>query len=247
LTTLLTLTGCTAAEVDCGSGSALQTDLGRYCAYGVIVGGFTCPAALPFAFDIEIPDERFSVVCTDSESGEMPAELCEDLGAPADCTGIPAPVQEDGGLRPPLPFSAPTCAPSFPEPTPGSLGGIEVGQPGAAPGTPLDVIADGDTVTVHRDRDGNPALAFALQIGTESSSFRCYRLSVRNTFVSSGTVIDTAPQQLLAETNGRLSVVHDLLGAQSMPLDGEEVELEIAVQDFEVEERRTVRVVLSDP
>ncbi len=86
------LAGCgsdDAPRVDCGEGGEyFADDAGRYCAYIVIVGGFTCPAALP----IRIAGGD-SIVCTDrsSDPERIPASVCERV--PMVCGGSSA----DGG------------------------------------------------------------------------------------------------------------------------------------------------------
>src|SRR5690606_1769962 len=137
-------------------------DTGRYCAYGVIVGGFSCPAQLPHRFDVEVPSGVGGVCSDRSSGGPLPLPVCADLGAPEGCEGVPRPTTEaDGGVpeRMPLPERTLNCAPAFGAPTPGTHGGIRVGRHGTAAGTPLDELSDGDTVTVFQDSDGNPALA----------------------------------------------------------------------------------------
>lgn len=253
LLALIALTGCTEpAAVDCGAGQYYSDDTGRYCAYGVIVGGFTCPPALPYIFNVEVPS-GVAGVCSDRPSGgPLPLPVCADLGAPEGCEGVPRPSTDpDGGVaeRMPLPEPTPNCAPFFEPPEPGSVGGIRVGRHGTAAGTPLDELSDGDTVTVFEDSDGNPALALALQIGPEGpSSFVCYRVTIRTTFVDRGGVeVESPPAQYIAELNDRLAVVHDLFGPLAGSLDGEDVTLEIAVQEGGVEETRTITLELADP
>jgi hypothetical protein len=55
IATSLSLTACGSDEpsaVDCGEGGEFrELSVGRYCAYGVVEGGFSCPAQLPFRFE----------------------------------------------------------------------------------------------------------------------------------------------------------------------------------------------------
>ncbi len=53
-------------------------ELGRHCSYIVIVGGFTCPEALPFRHDFAGGE----VVCSDHETAEedLPEEVCNAVG-----------------------------------------------------------------------------------------------------------------------------------------------------------------------
>lgn len=244
---LVSIAGCTGATatVDCGGGTYSQTDTGRYCAYGVIAGGFTCPADLPFSYDVGLPDGDLGLVCSDFEGGgPFPAKVCTDLGAPEECEGTP---HFDPMARSLLPEPTPQCAPAFPpDPTPGSLGGIHVGRYGAEYGTPLDELSDGDNVQVYQDADGNPALALALQISDDGDTFQCFRVTIRNTFPDE-TVSEAIPGQYISEQGGRIAGVLDQLGPRTGSLDGQEVTLDIDVQYADVVETRTITLVLSDP
>ncbi|MCA9606332.1 MAG: hypothetical protein KC619_12085 [Myxococcales bacterium] len=84
---------CTPTPSVCGEGGDYyEDDLGRYCAYVVIVGGFTCPTELP-------QRHMFGgfTVCADHmipETGPVPDALCVRLGS--DCP-MPAPPMSDAG------------------------------------------------------------------------------------------------------------------------------------------------------
>ena len=248
LLAIVSMTACGAPPtVDCGEGHYHEDDVARYCGYGVIVGGFNCPPELPNAFDVDLPEGGVAMVCSDADQGgPLPSELCVDLGAPDGCEATPRPGS--GDERMPLPEVTPSCAPAFGPVPPGSIGGIRVGRHGTPFGTPLDELSDGDTVTVFEDAAGEPALALALQIGREDQpSFICYLVNIRTTFVDRGTTSDAPPYQPLAERGGRLAVVPNPLGPIEGSLDGETVELELTVQDFMVEETRTITLRLDDP
>ncbi len=79
------------AATSCGQdGSYSEDDLGAYCAYAVIAGGFSCPVALPFRFEVGLPGGGSGVVCTNRSSGgsedfELPSDACRSLGAAPSC------------------------------------------------------------------------------------------------------------------------------------------------------------------
>lgn len=69
---------------DCGGDGELVTvGTGRYCAYVVIEGGFTCPASMGFRFDL--PD---LTVCSDQDHGvdDIPPIVCQRVGRRCDST-----------------------------------------------------------------------------------------------------------------------------------------------------------------
>jgi hypothetical protein len=91
----LMLSACDpAASSPCGEGGEYYEDeaLGRYCAYVVIVGGFSCPTELPHLHEL-----GEYTVCADHmipPTGPVPRALCADLG-----TACPMPVVDlDAGM-----------------------------------------------------------------------------------------------------------------------------------------------------
>lgn len=76
------LSGCGSADeggLECGDdGEYVETDVARYCAYIVVVGGFDCPPQL--AHRIDFPDG--AVVCSDApgDREDLPEEVCRHLG-----------------------------------------------------------------------------------------------------------------------------------------------------------------------
>ena len=103
--TSLALVGCRSnPEFDCpGEGAYVEAGLGRYCAYGVVIGGFDCPPELPNRYDFEgrPPDVEPGFVCSDRPTAsrdEVPSEVCRRIPA-CEGPGLPtdAGVQRDTG------------------------------------------------------------------------------------------------------------------------------------------------------
>jgi hypothetical protein len=118
----LALAGCPSTPVyDCPEeGEYIEAGVGRYCAYGVVIGGFDCPADLPNRFDFESDDPAIpdGFVCSDRPIGsrdDVPMAVCSRLPA----CGRPT---MDAGPRDAASFDAGTlscvgnAAPSAPSP-----------------------------------------------------------------------------------------------------------------------------------
>ena len=86
---LLTLVaGCPSQSAyDCpGEGEYVESGVGRYCAYGVVIGGFDCPSDLPnrFEFPSEDPSIPAGFVCSDRPFGsrdDVPMAVCDRIPA----------------------------------------------------------------------------------------------------------------------------------------------------------------------
>jgi hypothetical protein len=86
--TTLALAGCPGNAVyDCPSdGEYVSSGVGRYCAYGVVIGGFDCPSDLPNRYDFESSDPSVpdGFVCSDRpvrSRDDVPAEVCRRVPA----------------------------------------------------------------------------------------------------------------------------------------------------------------------
>ncbi|GAB5544467.1 MAG: hypothetical protein SangKO_042270 [Sandaracinaceae bacterium] len=72
------LVACTNGPALCPEADAVVTnDVGTYCGYGVIEGGFSCPPDAAFRHDFP----SGAAICADAppNAGELPAEVCADL------------------------------------------------------------------------------------------------------------------------------------------------------------------------
>ena len=111
---LAVLVGCQPAEANpCGEGGASYSDdVGRYCAYGVIEGGFQCPLEMPFEF--EFPSG--ATLCADwsAPPDELPSDACVGLGFTCDQALPQGQPGVDGGTADggPQPLPAGACAPA---------------------------------------------------------------------------------------------------------------------------------------
>ncbi|MCB9631811.1 MAG: hypothetical protein H6721_06705 [Sandaracinus sp.] len=122
--------------VECGDEVASEDDVGRYCSYIVVRGGFTCPAALEHALPVGT-----GMVCTDVRDA-TPESILSDA-----CAGLSDPrcgIDALSCAEPTLATSVVNCAPAFPEP-------VDPRASGSA--TLLDVatdavLDDGDSLTV---------------------------------------------------------------------------------------------------
>lgn len=103
----LAVAGCPSTPVyDCPEeGEYIEAGVGRYCAYGVVIGGFDCPADLPNRFDFESTDPRIpdGFVCADRPIGscdDVPTTVCERVpacGGPAVDAGSTDAASDDAG------------------------------------------------------------------------------------------------------------------------------------------------------
>ncbi len=95
--------GCPSEAVyDCpGDGAYVEAGIGRYCAYGVVIGGFDCPTDLPnrFEFPSEDPSVPSGFVCSDRPFGsrdDVPMTVCDRVPA---CRPRADAGATDGGIR----------------------------------------------------------------------------------------------------------------------------------------------------
>lgn len=106
----LALAGCPSTPVyDCPEdGAYIEAGVGRYCAYGVVIGGFDCPAELPNRFDFESTDPGIpdGFVCSDRPIGsrdDVPVDVCTRVpacGAPSVDAGPTDASPFDAGISP---------------------------------------------------------------------------------------------------------------------------------------------------
>lgn len=88
LAVAFTATGCPSQSAyDCPSdGEYVEAGVGRYCAYGVVIGGFDCPRELPnrFEFESEDPSIPGGFLCSDRPIGsrdDVPMAVCDRVPA----------------------------------------------------------------------------------------------------------------------------------------------------------------------
>jgi hypothetical protein len=85
----LLVAGCfsSTAVHDCpGEGTYVEAGIGRYCAYGVVIGGFDCPPELPNRFDYPSADPFLpdAMICADrpmDSPDDVPPEVCAFMPA----------------------------------------------------------------------------------------------------------------------------------------------------------------------
>jgi len=159
---LLCVLGCPTSTtvVDCGDGGSYsEDDVGRYCSYIVVRGGFTCPPALANAVPVGT-----GMVCTDLREPtpeRLPPTACEGLDDPRCGTASRAcagPTRETEYL---------SCSPGFPDPA---------FPPGEWTRDLLDVdtelaLEDGDRLVVGTQPDGSLGASVAMR--TEGAGFVC--------------------------------------------------------------------------
>ena len=169
--------------VECGDeGRYSEDDVGRYCSYIVVRGGFTCPAALEHALPVGT-----GMVCTDVRDAtpeSIPSDACAGLSDPR--CGIDA----LSCAEPTLATSVVNCAPAFPEP---------VDPPGVWERDLLDVatdavLDDGDSLTVGTRPDGS--LGASVTMRTETVGFVCHRVDA-SVIGSDGSEVSTPIDQVL--------------------------------------------------
>ncbi|MFN9809804.1 MAG: FG-GAP repeat protein, partial [Deltaproteobacteria bacterium] len=106
----LLVAGCfsSTAVHDCpGEGTYVEAGVGRYCAYGVVIGGFDCPPELPNRFDYPSADPFLpdAMICADrpmDSPDDVPPEVCAFM--PACRVGTPGAggrdASADAGIDP---------------------------------------------------------------------------------------------------------------------------------------------------
>lgn len=176
---------CTTSSlppVECGDdGRYSEDEVGRYCSYIVVRGGFMCPAALEYGVPVGT-----GMVCTDVRDAtpeSIPPVACAGLSDPRCGTATLACAEP---TRPPA-FA--DCAPAFPEPR-GIVGPWDRDM--------LDVdtdavLEDGDTLKVGTRPDGSLGASVAMR---PRSSFVCHQVDA-SVIASDGTEVTTVIGQVL--------------------------------------------------
>lgn len=157
---LVACASSTTPRVECGDGGSYSEDeVGRYCSYIVVRGGFTCPVALPFSVPVGT-----GLVCTD-----VPSATLEGL-PPEACAGLSEPrcgVSSLGCAAPTRDTMFDSCA----------AAGDPVGPPGVWTRDLLDVVTDaalddGDRLVVGTQPDGTLGASVAMR--PDGDYFRCH-------------------------------------------------------------------------
>jgi hypothetical protein len=185
----LVIAGCSSSSVrpvECGEGGTFHSDeVGRYCAYIVVRGGFECPFEL--VHNVPIGAGR---VCTDwseARAESLPPDVCRDF---ADRTcGV-----ESMACLEPAPTATSAC----------TLGLLPVGEPTGPWELPIlhavtsEPIEDGDTVVARTNPEGELVLPITFDpIWDPELSFRCYRVVARVEHAD-GTTLDVDVTQYLS-------------------------------------------------
>ena len=145
----------------CGDhGELFADDVGRYCAYIVVIGGFECPAGLPFRIEIED-----AAVCADRDVDRdgLPADVCRHLGDRCDRAGT-----TDGGVAL---DGGPAGGSDGSSPTDGAMGCADAGLPFlcCAGGVEVDAVCLAGELTCGGDARMAPAdRGCSFACGTET-------------------------------------------------------------------------------
>lgn len=182
---LIACSSSSVRPIECGEGGTFHSDeVGRYCAYIVVRGGFECPFELAHAVPLDAG--RVCTDRTDARPEDLPPEVCRDF---ADRTcGVESLACLE--LAPP---ATSICA----------LGVLPVGEPTGPWELPilhavtLETLEDGDTVVARTTSEGDLVLPITFDpVWDPELSFRCYRVVARLVYAD-GTEIDADVTQYL--------------------------------------------------